>query len=135
MEDWLIDWVTTQEKGKIYQIKDSRYTLRRGRIIIKFALTIESSSSLEVMVIGFTKGDNPALVFCIPFTCWFGEYPGLKINGAIRSDHILNPGKRGWNDIMNLFEFLEITDYQMNQKSGIYNPNPSDSLVTVINDL
>ena len=57
----ITNWVeeSNTEKGRKYQIKDSHFTLQRGSIIIKFSLTKHSPSLLDVMVIGFTKGDHP----------------------------------------------------------------------------
>ncbi|MHA1969627.1 MAG: hypothetical protein ACW964_17745 [Candidatus Hodarchaeales archaeon] len=112
----ITNWVTNTEEGNKYQIKDSKYTLQKGGkpVIIKFSLREESPSLLDIMVIGFIKGDNPALALLIPCTCWIGEYPGFTPNKTLRSNHKGDRGS-GWEDIIDLFAFLEITDYQIEE--------------------
>ncbi|UCG04385.1 MAG: hypothetical protein JSW11_10440 [Candidatus Heimdallarchaeota archaeon] len=130
-------WATTTDVGKKYQTEDNPFTLQRGRRIFQFFLTVESSSLLDVLVIGFAKGDHPALILCIPCTCWFGEYPGLKPNKALCPPHkglLPGPERRGWDHMMNLFDFLEVTDYQTEEKRGVFNGSVSNSQGPTITD-
>jgi len=113
----LDEYLSSTEEGKRYKKKDTLLedTLQSGRIVLTIDYTKETSDVLRVVVVGYVKNSNLIWLLLLPIMCWCGY--GLKLKGhkPLIPDSI-GLQKRGWNDLVNLLEYLEVEDYQVREK-------------------